>query len=85
MALEGKPITMSNAEEIVRAVRADKIVGEGTCSVVDECYTDGELLEQVCFDWDGKELKRTPKQAVTEMRKIHRMHAEREREHRANW
>ena len=82
MALEGKPVTLSNAEEIIRAIRADKIVGLNSCSVVDECFTDSELLNHVCFDWNGTERKRTPKQAVTEMRKLHKLHVERAREYR---
>ena len=85
MALEGKPVTLSDPEAIIRAVRDDKIIGKGTCSVVDECYEDSELLDAVCFDWDGTERKRTPKQAVTEMRKVHRLQLEREREHRNNY
>lgn len=28
----------------VAAVRADEIVGRGTCSVIDECYEDAELV-----------------------------------------
>lgn len=27
----------------VAAIRADKLVGRGTCSAVDECYGDNEL------------------------------------------
>lgn len=29
----------------IAAVRADKIVGRGTCSVIDECYGDDELID----------------------------------------
>lgn len=31
----------------VQAIRDDKLVGRGTCSTIDECYTDGELIEQL--------------------------------------
>lgn len=31
----------------IEAVRSDKLVGRGTCSVIDECYTDEELLEVI--------------------------------------
>lgn len=43
----------------VVAVREDKLVGKGTCSAIDECWTDDNLVEQ--FDEDGIV---TPKQAV---------------------
>ena len=85
MEFSGKPVTLSDADAIVKAIRSDKTIGVGTCSVVDECYTDSELLDHVCFDWDGTERKRTPKQAVSEMKKVHKLHLEREREHRNNW
>ena len=28
----------------IRAIRADELVGEHTCSSIDECYTDAEIL-----------------------------------------
>ena len=31
-------------ERIVEAVRGDEIVGRGTCSVIDECWTDDDLV-----------------------------------------
>ena len=31
--------------ELVAAVRADTLLGKNTCSVVDECYTDDELVD----------------------------------------
>ena len=33
------------SQEMIAAVRADVKVGRGTCSVIDECYTDAELAE----------------------------------------
>jgi len=30
--------------EMIDAVRMDHIVGRGTCSVIDECYSNAELL-----------------------------------------
>lgn len=32
-------------QDIVKAIRADKIIGSGTCSTIDEAYTDDELIE----------------------------------------
>lgn len=36
---------MANMTEMVEAVRADNTVGRGTCSPIDECYSDRELKE----------------------------------------
>lgn len=30
---------------LVEAIRSDKLVGRGTCSTFDECYTDAELID----------------------------------------
>lgn len=50
----------------VLAIRRDRMVGHDTCSVVDECYTDAELValldERGVTDRDA---------AVNEARKIH--------------
>lgn len=32
-------------QDIVKAIRADKIVGCGTCTTIDEAYDDDELIE----------------------------------------
>ena len=32
-------------EKMITAIRNDKTVGIGSCSVIDECYTDAELSE----------------------------------------
>jgi len=31
----------------VQAIRMDPVIGFGTCSVVDECYDDGDLIERL--------------------------------------
>ena len=42
---------MDNKKEIIAAIRGDKKVGIGSCSVVDETMTDDELWEAlVSFD-----------------------------------
>lgn len=61
----------------VDAVRADSKVGVGTCSVVDECLTDKELIAYL----DEMRVQ-TPAGAVREMRKFERLKREQERETR---
>lgn len=31
--------------EMVSAIRSDSVIGRGTCSTIDEAYTDAELIE----------------------------------------
>lgn len=64
--------------ECVAAIRADRLVGRGTCSPIDETYEDSELLEEMAADGVI-----TAKQAVAWARRIHRLLAEREREIRS--
>jgi hypothetical protein len=33
--------------ELIKAIRDDVMVGRGTCSSIDECYSDSELLELI--------------------------------------
>ena len=54
---------------IVDRIRASKKFGEGTCSVIDECYSDEELVAQFGFNWDGKAL--SVKDAVASARDTH--------------
>ena len=59
----------------IKQVREDHLVGRGTCSVIDECYTDEELAAAltsagVC-GWTAVRLW---------VRRIHRLYLERERE-----
>ena len=35
------------SRDLIEAVRKDKLVGRGSCSSIDECYGDAELLELV--------------------------------------
>jgi len=35
---------------MVDAVRKDRVVGHGTCSMVDECLSDTELAESLVFE-----------------------------------
>ena len=34
-------------DRLVKAVRSARMIGEGSCSVIDECYTDQELKESI--------------------------------------
>lgn len=47
------------------AIRRDPMVGHDTCSVVDECYTDGEILAML----DEREID-SPAEAVRVFRLI---------------
>jgi hypothetical protein len=53
----------------VFAIREDHIVGRGTCSTIDECYADSEIVEAL-----NKERIRAPKAAVRWARSIHKLH-----------
>jgi hypothetical protein len=37
---------MNRDREIVRRIRAHATIGRGTCSVIDECYSDDELIAE---------------------------------------
>jgi hypothetical protein len=61
--------------ELVEAVRTDDKVGRGSCSAIDECYSDDELaawltVRRIC----------TPKKAVAEARADQALFEERQRE-----
>lgn len=62
----------------IRRVREDHIVGRGSCSVIDECWTDAELAEALARDgvrgWQAVRFW---------VRRVHRAYQEREREVRA--
>lgn len=54
---------------IVDRIRASKRFGKGTCSIIDECYSDYELVETFGFDWGRKAL--SVKDAVANARDAH--------------
>lgn len=64
------------ADEIVDMIRADKLVGVGSCSPVDECYTDDELVEAFGWDINGKRHI-TAKGALRKARAYHNAWADR--------
>ena len=44
-------LSRKNAERCVVAIRRNRYIGNGTCSTIDECYSDEELmteLMQIC-------------------------------------
>ena len=59
----------------INAVRTDEKVGVGSCSVIDECYTDDELRDALVRDGIKGKIE-----SVRWARKIDRMYRERERE-----
>lgn len=52
----------------VEAIRKDKAVGHGTCSSLDECCSDEDIMQ----DLDKHEIK-TPREAVEWARKSERL------------
>lgn len=52
----------------VIAIRADKIVGRGMCSSINEAFSEKELIELL-----DRENAKTVKQAVACARRFHRM------------
>jgi hypothetical protein len=36
---------MMTKEDLVKAIRSNKLIGAGTCSSIDECFGDSELWE----------------------------------------
>jgi len=45
---------MNNKQQtFLKTVRNNKVIGSGTCSVIDECYTDEEIIE-VFNDYGAK-------------------------------
>ena len=65
-------------QEMIAAVRADVKVGRGSCSVIDECYSDRELAEALTEAGID-----TVKAAVDWARDVERLFREREQEIRA--
>ena len=65
-------------QEMIAAVRADRRVGVGSCSVIDECYTDEELADEL-----GDAGCTSAAAAVRWARAADRLWREREREYRA--
>ena len=46
-----RPENHPHAEEAIRLIRSDPTIGEGSCSVIDECYDDEDLIEE--FGWSA--------------------------------
>ena len=43
-------VKVMDYDALIAAVRADKKVGKGTCSSIDECYEDEELKQEFIRD-----------------------------------
>jgi hypothetical protein len=52
----------------VDAIRRDEVVGRGTCAMIDECYSDAELIAEL-----DRNRIRAAKPAVAWARRIERM------------
>lgn len=65
-------------QEMIAAVRSDTKVGRGSCSVIDECYSDRELTEALTEAGID-----TVKAAVAWARDVERLFREREQEIRS--
>ena len=70
-------------DELIKAIRNDVMVGRGTRSSIDECYSDSELHELIGEHNDqqrryceGKGLVNTPRQAVEWARRWEGMRVE---------
>ena len=75
MDQETRPAAAASEDPRVVAVRADRKVGRGTCSYVDETMDDAELLEQI-----ERGGAKTPTAAVRAMRAFDALLKEHERE-----
>jgi hypothetical protein len=65
-------------QQMIDAIRADAVVGQGSCSVIDECYEDAELAQALA---DAGAV--TVKSALAWARNTCRLFREREQEVRA--
>jgi hypothetical protein len=61
-------------EAIIRAIRSDHLVGRGTCSSVDECHTEAELIERFGRTPTGRLT--SPAQALKRARADERLYRE---------
>ena len=56
-------------KEAIAAVRADEVVGRGTCSVIDECWEPKDILYVI-----KDEGITTVKQLIAAVRETHEVH-----------
>jgi hypothetical protein len=61
----------------IKAIRADKKVGQGTCTFIDETFDDEELAE-LFLDVDNNFKMPTPAKAVREARSYEKLMKEQE-------
>lgn len=64
-------------ERILEALRADPVVGRGTCSMIDECRSDDELRLEIRENLADGSVK-TVADAIDLERQIQRVFIERE-------
>ena len=69
-----------NRMDIIEAIRSHPEFGRGTCSIIDECYTDDELISTFAFEgWDdeGYRIQVSLKDAVRNAEIAHEIWADR--------
>jgi len=67
----------------IEAIRNDPTIGRATCSVIDECWTDKEVIEELDHPHRGLEGYSAilePEAAVAHMRWLHDLFEERYQE-----
>lgn len=71
-------------QDIIDAIRSHPLIGRHTCSVVDECYDDNELLREFAHrnafevKWEGEKPRRVQSvaEAVNLAVKLHKDYLE---------
>ena len=81
--IKSKP-AIALCDIFVRQTRRDPIIGRGSLSVIDECWSDEEILEFLCCDSEDsnriKPVFPTPRAARSALVAIHGHYLEREQE-----
>lgn len=66
--------------DIIEAIRSHSDFGRGSCSVIDECYSDNDLIDEFGFEgWDdeGERQPVSVKEAVANAEIAHEIWADR--------
>lgn len=60
--------------DIIEAIRSHSDFGRGSCSVIDECYSDNDLIKEFGFESDGRTV--SVKKAVAYAEMVHEVWAD---------
>jgi len=66
--------TTPQDQAVIAAIRADALVGSGSCSYIDECLSDAELVERFARNASGR--RRLPAQALRAAQDAHKIWAD---------